>query len=546
MYIIRQLLFLLLLALANASVAQDTAFVRSLPLDSAVQNISTNGHDLYIRFNKSICSWKQNELEFVTPGKLKYSKANYDRDSRSTFFNHSLYLESGPADKIASWSAILPGNANHNTTEARIGNQLFISNNGIVLEYKVNPYIKKYHPGKSIRHVFTESGFRFISTYSGLFTDTVFNVFNDVPITGRRAGYSNGEFVRIDSMYLLCQDDLLLFNKDDENFEVLIQTEEKARFRKLVKFNNSVYGLFNKAFAEVDLSHRKILPYIITDDLTDCIIYDGKLFVSSMGTTLYEVSNNEVIKKYKFPYNINDLSIINGKLHVGTSNGLFAFTNGDPVTVLPSFEVVQSTQINDKIVISNNSGLYIYHDDQVITVVDGVEFNKMALNKDVNYLYAGSVDGLYVIKHRDINELVTFTVKSTNEENSSVYYMILVAVIATMGFLIFGFALYRKKHLHVSDQPTKTVYSSQIIRQAMAANPNIISAEMLAEYFNTSVVQINRHLKKENTTSLKVMKEFKRETAIEMRNAGKSIEDIAKRTGYAPRYIKENFLKGQM
>ncbi len=536
-------MFFIMLFLANFSFAQDTAFVRSLPLDSVVQNISTNGQDLYIRFNKSICKWNQNELEVVSPGKLKYSKAHYDVESRSTFFNHSLYLESASPDKIASWNTILPGNASPTTTEARVGNQLFINNNGTVLEYRITPYVRKYHTGRSIRHVFSEPGFRFISTYTGLFADTVFNVFSDEPIPGRIASYANGELVKIDSLYLLCQDNLLVFDKDAGKLEVLIQTEERARFRKLIEFNNTVYGLFNKAFAEVDLIQRKILPYIITDDLSDFIVHDDRLFISSTGTTLYEYSEDGEIKKYQFPYNVNDLSIINGKLHVGTANGLYAFENGHPIRVLPSFEVVQSMQVNDKIFITNNSGLYVLFDDNLITVVEGIEFNKMALNKDEHYVYAGSVNGLYAIITKDINELATFTVKATDEANSTLIYWILVFALALIGFLVFAIVFYRKKHAHVGDQPTKPIYNSKRIREVMIENPTIISAEMLAEFLNTSVVQINRHLKKENTTSLKVIKEFKREIAIEMNKEGKSIEEISKRTGYAPRYIKENFLR---
>ncbi len=102
---------------------------------------------------------------------------------------------------------------------------------------------------------------------------------------------------------------------------------------------------------------------------------------------------------------------------------------------------------------------------------------------------------------------------------------------------------FRKQKSELTTHSIKPIFNSEKIRTVMRENPNIISAEMLADHLNTSVVQINRHLKNEKTTSLKVMKSIKREIALEMYDSGKKVEDIAKRIGYSPRYIKENFLK---
>jgi DNA-binding CsgD family transcriptional regulator len=55
-------------------------------------------------------------------------------------------------------------------------------------------------------------------------------------------------------------------------------------------------------------------------------------------------------------------------------------------------------------------------------------------------------------------------------------------------------------------------------------------------------VQLNRILKKYNTSGLAVLKSIKQDIVKEMMSQQKSMEEISKRVGYSIGYIKRNLL----
>jgi AraC-like DNA-binding protein len=80
------------------------------------------------------------------------------------------------------------------------------------------------------------------------------------------------------------------------------------------------------------------------------------------------------------------------------------------------------------------------------------------------------------------------------------------------------------------------------IRHVVLDQPGIISVEAVAEYFETSTVQLNRILKKYNTSGLMLLKAIKQDIVRDMLAQEKSMEEISKRVGYSVNYIKRNLL----
>jgi hypothetical protein len=77
----------------------------------------------------------------------------------------------------------------------------------------------------------------------------------------------------------------------------------------------------------------------------------------------------------------------------------------------------------------------------------------------------------------------------------------------------------------------------------MLDNDYLISVESVAEHFSTSTVQINRILKKHNTSGLKLLKDVKGEIVMAMIEKKASIEQISVRVGYSIAYLKRNYLR---
>lgn len=381
---------------------------------------------------------------------------------------------------------------------------------------------------------------RVISTYDGIFIDTTFNRFSNVKLDENLAKYSNGEFVKIDSTYYLCQDNLLTYDRTTNQLNTIINTEGAPRFRRLIKYGNKVYALFNNAFGELDLETGTI-AYKIRDELSDFTAYNGKLYIASLNSALYEFNRKGELSKYATAAPINDLAIYKDGLFLGTAAGLYNFRNGSLTEVIPNTEIVQSLSYEGKILFSNSSGLFYFSEGEITPLIENIEFNKMALQQDQHYLYAGSVNGLYIVENNQLTGILQNPPVLLEKDKNYILIISLVALIV----LSIVISIFRKRSKN-QDYPIrkKITIDSRMVREVIWKNPNIVSVGQLAEHLNTSVVQLNRHLKKEGLTGLALLKSIMKEIALEMYKNGSSLDEISKRVGYSKRYVKANFLKG--
>ena len=534
-------LYLIVFLSGHVIHAQDTTFVRSLPLDSAVINIDSDGELLYLRFKNSLYSWSNNELNFIQEGKFKYSWVNYDSKRDVKVINHNEVIEQPRIEEAQQLINLLPGEYNYTTTTSTVGNYLYVCHNGIVLEYKITAGFTRIHKGNSIRHIYSEPGLRVISTYNGVLVDTVFDTFSSYKMHESLTNYSNGEFVKIDSVYYLCQDNLLTFNRESGEVETFINTEGTPRFRRLLKFNEKTFALYNNAFGEINLE-TGAREYVINDELSDFIEYNQKLYISSLNSTLYEMNRNGEIQSYQMKSAINDLSVVEDQLLIGTNSGLFAMNDTIITEVIPGVEIIQLLSFNDKLIFSNNNGLHFYSNDIITPLVENIEFNRMALYQDEHFLYAGSVYGLYVIDNNQLRGIIQNQPSVLYDDNPSQLLIVIFSalIIAVIIILI----VVRKNRLNQPDiRLTKKSLDSGMIRNILITNPKILSVGQLAEYLNTSVVQLNRNLKKEKLTALTLLRSVMKEIAVEMYQNGSSLDEISKRVGYSKRYVRSKFLK---
>ncbi|TNF45048.1 MAG: helix-turn-helix domain-containing protein, partial [Cytophagales bacterium] len=68
---------------------------------------------------------------------------------------------------------------------------------------------------------------------------------------------------------------------------------------------------------------------------------------------------------------------------------------------------------------------------------------------------------------------------------------------------------------------------------------NLTTVDSIADHFETNTVQLNRVFKNFETTPGKFLKKVKLEFAKEMLSKGIEIEEVSKKVGYSPSYIKK-------
>lgn len=535
------LYYLVLFALSISVYGQDTVFVKSLTIKD-VSNITTDGKNLFVRVNNTLLRYNTNKDNFKKESncKLKYSWLVYDKSMGSYVITNTKYIPADQGIDCGNFEKLLPGVCNKTATLAKVDDLLYFAVNGKVLQYRIDDNYEVFHKNKSIRHIYLENGNRVISTYSGIYVDSLFNEFSKIPI-GRSNFYSNGEFLKLGEHYYLCQDNLLEYNPLKADFKTILKTENGPRLRKLIEYKSYIYAMYDSALGILSLDDSTQNRILRNDSFTDIIKFKDKLFACSSTGKIYEILSENDINIYTSNKEFNDFSISNDRLFLSANDGIYEFDKNYKLNnYIIDVEAIQSLFIEDKVVFTNNNGLYVGKKGFYKRVVNDIEFNKMALNMDANYLYAGSVNGLYVIKRSRLNEVILLNMKTNNvirTDNSTLIYVI---IFASCLFLVSALFLIKKTRQNKDFKREKL--TSNKIRDLIYEKPQIKSVQNLSDFLKISSVQINRDLKGENITALKLMKSVKKEISKEMFENGKSVEEISKRVGYSMRYVKENFL----
>lgn len=539
--------WLLFLAVLKVN-AQDTSFVRSIPLSGHgyVRNITSDANTLYLRIEDSIYQWNNNELNYIQKGYSRYSWVKNDGIDYYWIHNESVSRNKQSFGRVAK--QLIPGKINKTTTHARINNKLYISHNGKLLEYNINSLTKLFHEGRSIRNIYSEPDLRIISTYSGVFLDTDYRVFKDQNLSQDPEFYSNGKFIKLDTSYFLCQDDLLLYDKKSKKFDLFIARINEQMFRNILQSETKNFGVLTNGIVDLNMKERRIGDYLYRGNVVDAISYMNTIYFITSDGVLGKIESDGSLETYPSGLELTEITIIDNTIFIGSRNGLYAFKNNQFNSVLTNFEVIELIDWNGTLIFFNNTGLFAIINNKALSIHENIEFNKHALSKDPYYLYAGSVNGLYVIPSEQLNDWIYLKRNESvvehlktpwyHKEDYWIYAILSVTAMLTIGYFKYHYSN-KSAQLHRDRQKFDIEYLEKLIRK----NHKIKSVNDLADHLNTSVVQLNRKLKKQNTKPLVILQKVKKDICIEMFDQGAKLSEIAKRVGYSERYIKENFLR---
>jgi AraC-like DNA-binding protein len=200
---------------------------------------------------------------------------------------------------------------------------------------------------------------------------------------------------------------------------------------------------------------------------------------------------------------------------------------------------------SSELIISSDNGLYHYNMvNQILSLlIKGVEFNRQAIFKDNEIIHVGSINGLYSFDVKNIPALIASNasdfVEVSNYQNSLYILLIFVLVLLVMLYLVLRY----KKRLKLAEQNLES-YKSTIVtvtREDIEAylKENLADASIisLAEKFEINMSQLYDILKPDRPGS--IIQQIRLDVVRNMRQEGKSTEDIAKATGLSASYVKK-------
>jgi AraC-like DNA-binding protein len=202
--------------------------------------------------------------------------------------------------------------------------------------------------------------------------------------------------------------------------------------------------------------------------------------------------------------------------------------------------------------ISTENGMFVKPDksDELISYIPKVEFNRGAMTYHNDRIYAGSIQGIYVIEtyHAMKNvipvKLSIINAEKNNTRNKSLGVATVVLTLILVSW--YGFQRYknRSRKLDIPHRSTLPKLNLENLEKIIRTEP-IVSVEGLAEYFKTSTVQLNREFKVFDTTPGKFLREVKLKHAKDLISKETPMNEVVRITGYSASFLHKSFKRSQ-
>ena len=439
-------------------------------------------------------------------------------------------------------SHLIPQKSLANGTRVRLGNQLFVSVGGSLFEYEINPFYAHYLQGYSVRQIYIDEYVKLLSTYSGI-------IINDT-IVSMEPGYANGYFCKIGDRYFLCSDHLYEWKPPDTFVEIPSGANVFAGYsRKLVVFQNKIYALNTKSINVVGPAFS-LTPIHQGFEYFDMEVADSMLVFSTREGHVYAFNGKESRLLAQLQTRVRDVYASGNKIYLSSDQGVYTVENFEPQTLKQlsktPFAVMVYNDPQNITWIATENGLYLIPPQQQepILLIKEVEFNRAALFHRNDTIYAGSVEGLFVID--TYNLIRNFLPQYLNQTNYLKQqrrkllfsYLIIGLVILSGGGIAWHYIRKKQRRLVLPQAEVAPSISLSEITQVIR-NYQIQSVEQLAAHYHTNTVQLNRQFKVFDTTPGKFLKQVKISWAQELLDDNAELEHIATLTGYSVAFLKK-------
>jgi len=212
-----------------------------------------------------------------------------------------------------------------------------------------------------------------------------------------------------------------------------------------------------------------------------------------------------------------------------------------------TLQVINETEF----AIATDAGLFLYNvqEDHLSTLIPRVEFNRRALHIEDNMLYAGSINGLYILDLANRDKIVAFNDRQFRMDQGSAVptWVILAFILLTAGLLLIILRDRRRiQHMETAleqalpEEPAPRI-SREDITAFIASNLASASLKTILDHFKTSNSTVYALLEPQKPGGL--IQELRHEKVKAMRAEGKGLSEIAEATGLSESYIRKIWKK---
>ena len=254
----------------------------------------------------------------------------------------------------------------------------------------------------------------------------------------------------------------------------------------------------------------------------------------------------------RLPEPILDGHIDNLNHYLLCSQGLYVLRADGEMEQLSKLNKAHSLQHlgGTDFAIATDVGLFRYDvaSKKLSELIRGIEFNRRGLHLEGDSLFAGSIDGLYVLDAKNLDQLSERTTKMSGDQQPLPIGLILLLGILLISASLLGWLLYRSRRrlnliLEEKDASEPQKLTREDIEHFIRGNLAQASLKSIAERFDTNNAVIYELLSPEKPGAL--INRLRMEQVKDLRKANKSAKEISQTTGFSEYYVRKVWNKKQ-
>ncbi len=433
---------------------------------------------------------------------------------------------------------------------AATSQNLYISSGGRLYIFDLVPY-EYIYPYHSIRTISRD----FVGTYSGIY-------FKGKKLEAPVPGFTDGFIRQFGDRAFICNYALHVFEKDFLDSGVIIP--DVNYFKADTPNSTFISDIFptpdgNYYYIATQNELRRT-DYNFKSDTT-LFVHDKKdapvTLITENEWALIFSAANEVYKLNYIDGQINqftklDAPILAGvyhenQLYLITAEALYRFNAGQELEKLVDLQRAHSMLLltGSQLVISTDLGLFLFSISgrSLSTIVRGVEFNRRALHKENDIIFAGSISGLYKIHINDIPALIQANRSFELDDQTAANMVTVISIASVLLLTMVGFIIRYQRKLKIAEETIETLIepstkvTREVIEEHIHNNLSDASLKMLQDDFKMSGSQLYIILKPDRPGA--IIQRIRLGVFRQMREEGKTYTEIAEATGLSVSYLKK-------
>jgi type II secretory pathway pseudopilin PulG len=444
-----------------------------------------------------------------------------------------------------SFAHLLPfPDIKHQEYHAGTNDFFYITTGGRIYVYEILPYAVKY------RNISVRTTSRnFTGTYSGLF-------YREQPLGKDFAPFTDGHIRELNGLAFVCYNHLEIIQMPEGDqlpvakipspkgfdYNTISDILYSTRYGQYFMATDTKLGAMDKALTGAQTLYTRQEKsgevVLLGEDRMDI------LFASGNDLKRYR-PGGEITRIGSVPEQILDGHLSRLNYYVLGSQGLYVIRSDGKMEKLMALNKAHTLMNmgNSTFAISTDIGLFLYNSasNKLFELIKGVEFNRRGLYLQGDSLHACSINGMYVLKASDLDELANRHNSADTNRQTSGYLLPLLIGVGMIAAVLAILLVKSRRTLHriveEQQQSEQGTLIKEDIENFIRENLNIASLKSISDRFQTKNSTIYALLDPEKPGAF--INRLRMEQVVKMRSEQKSAKEISEQTGFSESYVRK-------